>query len=296
MHVAGSTLRLRTLSAWLLLPLLLVATMCSGRVGAQTPVELRVAAAADLTRAFGEIARVYERQTGQKVTLIFGSSGQLTQQISNGAPFDIFASASETYIDALDKQGLLVPGTRQRYATGKLILWSSNTSTLPPKNLADLIAPIYRHIAIANPDHAPYGLAAKQALQATGIWDKIQPKLVFGENIQQTYQFAATGNADVALISRSLINPDQVLDQMSHQKTDQTPDKKSDQKSGPTEAQHKEARKHIQPISTKLYAPLHQAMALLKSSSHREQGQQFLRFVTGREGQRLLQRYGFDRP
>ncbi len=240
------------------------------RANAQANVEIRVAAAADLTQAFGEIARVYERQTGQKVTLIFGSSGQLTQQIANGAPFDLFASASETYIDQLDKQGLLVPATRQRYARGKLILWTPADGPPLPKDLAELTAPRYRHIAIANPDHAPYGLAARQALQAAGVWDRIQAKLVIGENIQQTYQFASTGNADIALISRALINPD------STAKTGQ--------------------QGHIKPVSDRLYAPLVQAMAVLKASSHREQGEQFVRFVLGAEGQKLLKRYGFEKP
>lgn len=247
----------------------------AGRADAQANVEIRVAAAADLTQAFGEIARVYQRQTGQKVTLIFGSSGQLTQQIVNGAPFDLFASASETYIDQLDKQALLVPATRQRYARGKLILWTPADGLPLPKDLTELTAPRFRHIAIANPDHAPYGLAARQALQAAGVWDRIQAKLVIGENIQQTYQFTSTGNADIALISRSLINPDS-----------KNPD--SSAKTG--------QQGHIKPVPDRLYAPLIQAMAVLKASSHREQSEQFVRFVMGTEGQKLLKRYGFEKP
>ena len=233
----------------------------------QSPVELRVAAASDLTRAFGELARIYERRTGQKITLIFGSSGQLTQQIANGAPFDVFASASETYIDTLEKQNLLVSHSRQRYARGKLILWGSSVSNPLPSELKDLENPRYTHIAIANPDHAPYGMAARQSLQAAGIWNKIQSKLVIGENIQQTYQFASTGNVDVALISQALLDPDRP-----------------------------NASGQMKPIPAKLYTPLNQAIAIIRSSTHQEQGQQFLRFVTGPDGQRLLQRYGFAKP
>ena len=234
---------------------------CGAR--AHTPDVLRVAAAADLTRAFGEIARVYEQKTGQKISLIFGSSGQLTQQIENGAPFDVFAAANEQYVDQLDKKGLLLPGTRQLYARGKLVLWTRKGGPALPATLADLVSARYAHIAIANPDHAPYGLAAKQALQASGIWDALQPKLVTGENIQQTYQFAATGNADIALVSRALVSEGTGL---------------------------------FRPVPDKLYAPLLQAIAGLKGSLQAEPARQFVRFVTEGTGRTILKKYGFEMP
>ena len=230
---------------------------------AQTHEELRVAAAADLTKAFGEIARVYEQKTGQKVTLIFGSSGQLAQQIENGAPFDVFASANEGYIDQLDKKSLLVPGTRQLYARGRLVLWTRKGGPALPATLADLVSPRYIHIAIANPDHAPYGLAAKQALQAVKIWDKIQSKLVTGENIQQTYQFAATGNADVALVSRAVVSGENGL---------------------------------FTPVPDRLYAPLLQTIAVLKASTKADHARQFIQFVTEGAGKALLKKYEFAPP
>lgn len=243
--------------------LVVMCLLLSQRMQAQTHEELRVAAAADLTKVFGEIARVYEQKTGQKVTLIFGSSGQLAQQIENGAPFDVFASANEGYIDRLDKKELLAPGTRQLYARGRLVLWTRKGGPALPATLADLVSSRYSHIAIANPDHAPYGLAAKQALQAAGIWDKIQSKLVTGENIQQTYQFAATGNADVALVSRALVSGENGL---------------------------------FTPVPDRLYAPLLQAIAVLKASTRADHARQFIQFVTEGTGKAFLKKYDFAPP
>jgi len=243
--------------------LMVFCLLLTGSLRTHAHEELRVAAAADLTQAFGEIARVYAQQTGQKVTVIFGSSGLLTQQIENGAPFDVFASANEGYINQLDTKSLLVPDTRQLYARGKLVLWTRKGGPALPATLADIASSRYTHIAIANPDHAPYGLAAKQALQAAGIWDKIQGKLVTGENIQQTYQFAATGNADVALVSRALVS--------------------------------KESGRFI-PVPDNLYAPLLQAIAVIKSSAQTDHARQFVRFVTEGVGKGLLKKYGFELP
>ncbi len=243
--------------------MLCLCLLACGKSGAQTGGELRVAAAADLTRAFTEAGRVFEKQTGQKVTLIFGSSGQLAQQIENGAPYDVFAAANEDYVARLDQKHLLLPNTRHVYAMGKLVMWTRSNGPALPAALADLDNPRYAHIAIANPQHAPYGLAAKQALEAAGVWAKVQSKLVYGENIQQAYQFAASGNADIALVSRSL-----------------TMDGKG--KSAP--------------IPDKLYAPLRQTIAALQSSAHAPLARRFVDFITGRDGQAILKKYGFSLP
>lgn len=232
---------------------------CSAQGGG----ELRVAAAADLTRAFTDIGRAFEKQTGQKVTLIFGASGQLTQQIENGAPFDVFASANEDFVTRLDRKRLVIAGTQRVYAIGKLVLWTRKGGPKLPNGLADLDTPLYSRIAIANPQSAPYGMAAKQALEKAGVWSKIQPKLVTGENIQQTYQFAAGGNADIAFVSRSLTT---------------------------------EGGGVMYPVPETLYTPLRQTIAALQASSRAPAARRFVDFVTGRTGQFILRKYGFSLP
>lgn len=244
---------------WLLCLCLLVC----GRSGAQTNSELRVAAAADLTRAFTEVGQAFEKQTGQKVTLIFGSSGQLAQQIENGAPYDVFASANENYVTILENKRLIVSDTRHVYATGKLALWTRKGGPPLPATLAELANPRYARIAIANPQTAPYGMAAKQALEKAGVWAKIQARLVTGENIQQAYQFAASGNADIAFVSRSLTMA---------------------------------SGGNFLPVPPALYTPLRQTLAVLQSSSHAPLGRQFVDFVVGRKGQAILKKYGFSPP
>jgi len=232
--------------------------------GRQEVAPLRVAAAADLTKAFTEVAAAYRKQTGQEVKLVFASSGQLTQQIENGAPYDVFASANEDYVDHLDRGNLLLPGTKQTYAIGHLAFWTRAEGPPCPRTIQELTGPRYAHIAIANPDHAPYGIAAREALQTAKIWDAVKPRLVYGENIQATYQYAATGNADVGLISLSLALG--------------------------------AGAGHYQLLPDKLHKPLRQAMAVLKSSPQPESGRRFVAFVRKGAGAAILRRYGFVVP
>src|ERR1041385_1673399 len=151
--------------------------------------EITVAAAADLTPAFEELGREFEAATKTKVVFVFGSTGLLTRQIENGAPFDLFAAANVSYIDELDQKGLIIPDSKTIYARGRITLWTTNESPIRLQGIADLARPEVQRIAIANPDHAPYGLAAKQALQSAGVWDRVQSKLVYGDNIRQTLQY-----------------------------------------------------------------------------------------------------------
>jgi molybdate transport system substrate-binding protein len=230
----------------------------------QAPPPLRVAAAADLTRAFTEVADAYRKRYGQEVKLVFASSGQLAQQIENGAPYDLFAAANEEYVAQLDRSGLLLPGTRQIYGIGHLVIWTRSDGPPLPRKIEDLRDPRYSRIAIANPDHAPYGTAAREALQNAQIWDALKPRLVYGENIQATYQFAATGNADVALVSLA-------------------------QARGSKEGRCRE-------VPAKLYRPLRQAMAALKSGTQPDNERRFLAFVRRGEGAGILRHYGFTVP
>ena len=154
--------------------------------------------------AFEEIGREFESAHKTKVVFVFGSTGLLTRQIENGAPMDLFAAANVSYIEQLEQKGLIIPGTKAIYARGRITLWTPAESNLRLEGIADLARPEVQRIAIANPDHAPYGLAARQALETAGIWERVKPKLVYGDNIRQTLQYAETGNVEVAIVALSL--------------------------------------------------------------------------------------------
>lgn len=166
---------------------------------------LRVAAAADLTRALTEIVAEYHRATGREVTVSFGATGLLTRQIENGAPYDMLLAADASFVDRLDRESLTLPGTRRVYALGTVVVWTRPDGPKPPSSLRNLTADVYGRIAIANPTVAPYGRAARQALERAGVWRAVQPRVVYGENVSQTLQFAQSGNADVALVALSLV-------------------------------------------------------------------------------------------
>ncbi len=167
--------------------------------------EITVAAAADLQFALKDVTVRFEQQTGNKVTLIFGSSGNFFSQIQNGAPFDVFFSADLDYPKKLEAAGLAEPNTLYQYATGKIVLWVSNDSKLDlSKGLAVLLDPSVKKIAIANPAHAPYGRAAMAALEHEKLSGTLKDKFVLGENVSQTAQFVESGSADAGIIALSL--------------------------------------------------------------------------------------------
>jgi len=188
----------------------IVAIVVSVAIVASAPVTagagaLRVAAAADLQAALPAIAAQFERDTGQRVALTFGSSGNFSTQIENGAPFDVFMSADIDYPKRLEQAGLADRGSLYEYATGRLVLWTRRDSGIDlTSGLAVLADPRVRRIAIANPAHAPYGRAAVAAIRHEQLYDRVQSKFVLGENISQTAQFAHSGNADVGLIALAL--------------------------------------------------------------------------------------------
>ncbi len=162
---------------------------------------IRVAAAADLAVAFKEVGAQYEAKTGRKVDFTFGSTGLLAKQVEDGAPFDVFAAANASFVDEAIKSGACDGATKAPYATGRLAIY---VKTGTPPALADLGKADFKHIAIANPDHAPYGKAAREAMQKAGVWAAVEKRMVYGENVQQAQQFASSGNADVAIIALSL--------------------------------------------------------------------------------------------
>jgi len=231
--------------------------------------ELTVAAAADLSAALPEIVANYKSQTGQEIKLTFGSSGNLTTQIRNGAPFDIFFSADEDYPNQLIDAGLAEKSTLYPYAVGRLVLWIPNDSPLDLSKLGmrALLDPAVKKIAIANPQHAPYGRAAEAALRHFGIYDQVASRLVLGENVSQASQFVESGNAQAGLIA------------LSHALA---PEMKS------------KGRYWTVPLDA--YPTLNQAVVVLSHSKQKEAARKFLEFVRSREITSLLQRYGFSLP
>lgn len=225
--------------------------------------EITVAAAADLTNAFNELGREFEATNKVKVVFVFGSTGLLTRQIENGAPMDVFAAANVSYIDELAQKGLIVPGTKQIYARGRITLWTTADSPLRVEVVPDLAKPEVKRIAIANPDHAPYGLAAQQALLRAGVLDAVKSKLVYGDNIRQTLQYAETGNVDVAIVALSL-------------------------------SQQSQGRWVLIPES--MHDPIDQALAVIKTTHNEAAARAFASFISGPRGREILSKYGFAFP
>ncbi|MEX2627858.1 MAG: molybdate ABC transporter substrate-binding protein [Ilumatobacteraceae bacterium] len=185
----------------------LFAAACGAGTGAaddEPPETITVAAASDLRIAFRELGEVFTADTGIDVTFSFGSSGQLREQIVNGAPFDLFASANVAFVDDVIAAGHGDVDTKADYALGRIALWAP-PGVEPPASIDELADPRYGSVAIANPEHAPYGLAAEQALASAGVLDEVADRLVYGENISDTLRIARSGNVDVGIIALSLV-------------------------------------------------------------------------------------------
>jgi molybdate transport system substrate-binding protein len=225
--------------------------------------EITVAAASDLTNAFNELGREFEATNKIKVVFVFGATGLLTRQIENGAPMDLFAAANVSYIDQLAQKGLIVPDTKQIYARGRITLWTTADSPLKIETVTDLTRPEVKRIAIANPDHAPYGLAAQQALQRAGVLDTVKSKLVYADNIRQTLQYGETGNVDVSIVALSL---------------------------------SQESKGHWVLIPEQLHDPIDQALAVIKTTHNEAAARAFASFINGPKGREILTKYGFAFP
>jgi molybdate transport system substrate-binding protein len=248
----------------ILLLILTLAASAVGPVAAQPkPPVLTVYGASDLTVAFREIAALFEKGTGTKVVLVLGSTGNLAKQIEHGAPADIFFAANASFVDDLQTKGAVIPETRQLYAQGRIVLAVPRDSKLSIQRLEDLRRPEVKRIAIANPEHAPYGRAAQEALQAAGVWDALKPRLVYGENIRHALQFIETGAVDAGIVALSVAD---------------TP-----------------AVRYVS-IDPALHAPLNQIAAVVKRSARPELALAFLQFVNGPEGRPIMKRYGFLLP
>ena len=193
---------MRKIAVWLC-----IAVLASFLAGPAHAAEVRVAVAANFTAPMKQIAAGFEKSTGHRVTLSFGSSGNFYAQIRNGAPFQLFLSADDEKPARLDREGLAVPGSRFTYAVGTLVLWSARPDFVD-SNGEVLGRGKFARLAIANPRLAPYGTAAIETLTGMGVLAAVRPKLVEGENISQTYQFVATGNADLGFVALSQVMKD----------------------------------------------------------------------------------------
>lgn len=229
---------------------------------------LTVAAASDLQFAFQDVATRFEKTSGRQVKLSFGSSGNFYAQIQNGAPFDMFFSADLDYAKKLDSAGLAEPGTIYEYAVGKIVLWATQQSSVDLKRgLPVLLDPAIKKIAIANPEHAPYGRAAVAALRHENLYDQVAGKFVLGENISQTATFVVSGNADIGIVALSLALAPSMKDKGKYAE-----------------------------ISADDYPPIEQAALILKSSQQKATAREFLAFVKSTEIVDLLKTYGFSVP
>jgi len=225
--------------------------------------ELIVFAASDLQFALAEVSNAFAAAGHPKPTISFGSTGTLSQQIENGAPADVFFAADEAYLIDLEQKALVLAGTRQLYAIGRIAL--VERAGLPPvTTLADLARSDIGRVAIANPDHAPYGRAAREAMMRVGLWSTLQPRLVLGENISQTYQFVRTANADAGVVALSLAIG--------------TPGTR------------------YSVIDAALHDPIAQSAGVLARTRQSTAAIAFLAFVNGPVGRPIMKKYGFTLP
>jgi molybdate transport system substrate-binding protein len=257
---------LRALPAAIILAALCVAVGCAGRPpanGQGDAKEINVAAAANLTDAFEEVAKQFTAETGVRVVYSFGATADLAKQIENGAPFDVFAAADVEHVEGLDGKGLLTPGTRSLYARGRLVLWTPPGGRVQVSSLEDLTRPEVTHIAVAKPDVAPYGKATVEALRALDLWQQVEPKVVYAQNVSQTKQFASSGNAEAAFLPLALMKPGE--------------------------------GRYVE-VEERLHQPIDQALGVVKASGKQEAARHFTDFVLGEKGQRILERYGYQHP
>ncbi len=228
--------------------------------------EITVAAAADLQSAMQELTAQFQKETGKKINVTYGSSGNFFQQIQNGAPFDMFFSANLDYSKKLETAGLTEAGSYYEYAKGKIVVWVLNESKLNlTSGLASILNPSVKKIAIANPLHAPYGQAAVAAMQKEGVYDKAKDKFVLGENIAQTSSFVVSGAADVGIVALSLALSPTMKD-----------------------------KGRFAEIPARDYPPIRQACVILNAAKDKTTARQFLAFIKTPAAANVLKTYGFD--
>jgi molybdate transport system substrate-binding protein len=261
----------RFAAAALVASALLIAAACSkareggGAAAAGAGAPIKVAAAADLAFAFKDIGAAFEQKTGKQATFTFGSTGQLAKQIGEGAPYDLFAAANVSFVDQVVQASACDPATKSMYARGRIVIWTKRSlGVAPARALPELADARFVKVAIANPEHAPYGRAAQEAMEKAGVWAAVKPKLVYGENVQQTLQFAQTGNAEAAIVALSLATVT--------------------------------ADGAYELIDDALHAPIDQALVVCKRGAAAVGARELVAFVGSPEGRAIMRRYGFLLP
>lgn len=224
---------------------------------------LTVGAAASMRFVLEEAGPLYTAETGQKVVFVYGSTGDLARQIEAGAPLDLFMAADRETVERLEAAGLLQESTSHVYAVGRIVLAVHRRFGPAPEALADLLAGRWHPLAIANPSHAPYGRAAREALTAAGVWPELEKRVVYGENVGQVLQFIQTGNAAAGIIPLALAEVPEITYTL---------------------------------IDQSLHSPLGQSLGVVAASPRREAAAAFARFLAGETGRGILERYGFAVP
>ncbi|MEY2408672.1 MAG: molybdate transport system substrate-binding protein [Verrucomicrobiota bacterium] len=232
------------------------------------PTTVGIAAASDLVFCLDDLNRQFTNaHPGVTLKTSTGSSGNFFAQIQNGAPFDVFLSADMNYPRDLIKAGFAEGSTLVQYATGRIVLWTVRTNLALTNGLLALTDPSVKRVAIANPAHAPYGRAARAALQHAGLWDSIQPRLVLGENISQAMQFVHTGNADAGIVALSLV----MSAKSSHQ------------------------GRYVE-VPANTYPPLEQGAVLTRHGADNAAARDYLKFLQTAGAREIFDRHGFRLP
>jgi len=261
MRYSGSGMAMKSMKV---AAIVLLAVVVAGARAVEAQ-ELRVAAAADLKFAMTDLTGQFEKQTGTKVDVTYGSSGNFFAQIQNGAPFDLFFSADIDYPRKLEAAELGEPGTLYEYAVGRIVIWAPADATVDVAKLGwnALLDASMQKIALANPEHAPYGRAAVAAMQKAGIYEQVKPKLVYGENISQAAQFVQSGNAQAGIVAMSLAVSPAMKDGKRWE------------------------------IPADMHPPIEQAAIVMKDAKNKDKAKAFLEFVKSPAGRATLTKYGF---
>ena len=228
-----------------------------------TPAPLRLAAASDLQSALPKLADRFRSLTGISSSITFGASGQLAEQIKQGAPFDVFLSANESFVRKLAEEGIVNAESVKPYARGSLVLAIHKSQQATLKSLTDLTKPSVKKIAIANPATAPYGKAAKQAIERADLWTKLESKIVIAESVRQALLYAQKGDAEAALVGRAIADVPEIV---------------------------------AFDIDASLYDPIIQALGVIAASRSRSDADKFAQWILSDDGQRLLRDFGFRPP
>jgi molybdate transport system substrate-binding protein len=239
------------------------AGLAANRLPPAATQPLRIAAASDLQRVLPKLVERFQASNGTTATLTLDASGRLAEQIKAGAPFDLFLSANVKFVSDLAAVGLIEPESVQPYARGSLVLCLHRAVSDQVRGLADLGRPEIKRIAIANPEYAPYGMAARQALERAGLWSSLESKIVRADSVRQALIYAQHGDAEAALVSHALaVGPDV----------------------------------RILEVDAALYDPLIQALGIVATTHQHDHALALAQYILGDEGQTILQQGGLQKP